>query len=210
MSKARCFRPLWRISMTKKNALMRSCLLVCLLALTACSDLKIEEAKPYVTEQRQKIRQKSETIHGNNKGIVLYSNRKNADGAATGGQTNSGTQAATGTTSGGAPAVANAFLWQASLESLDFMPIAQTDSGGGVIISDWYAPPETPDERFKVTVYILDQNLRADAVKVSVFRQVDSDKGWVDAEVDKSTAIGLEDNILKRARELRLASTGES
>lgn len=197
--------------MTKKNALVRSCLLVCLLTSTACSGLKVEEAKPYVTEQKERIREQSGTFHGNKKGFVLYSNRKNADDAeTTEGQAASGTQAATGTTGGTAPAVANAYLWQASLESLDFMPLAQTDSNGGVIISDWYAPPETPDERFKVTVYILDQSLRADAVKVSVFRQVDSEKGWVDAEVDKATAIGLEDNILKRARELRLAGTGES
>jgi hypothetical protein len=86
------------------------------------------------------------------------------------------------------------------------MPLSQADSKGGVIISDWYAPPETPDERFKVTVYILDRTLRADALKVAVFRQTQGKGGWVDAEVDKTTAAGLEDNILKRARELRLAS----
>ncbi|NJO37527.1 MAG: DUF3576 domain-containing protein [Rhizobiales bacterium] len=103
---------------------------------------------------------------------------------------------------------ANAYLWQASLESLDFMPLAQADSSGGVIISDWYAPPETPDERFKVTVYILDQALRADALKVAVFRQTREQDGWVDAAVDQATAAGLEENILKRARELRLASSG--
>ena len=104
------------------------------------------------------------------------------------------------------PSAANPYLWQASLESLDFMPLSQADSNGGVIISDWYAPPETPDERFKVTVYILDQALRADALKVAVFRQTRGKSGWVDAEVDKATATGLEDNILKRARELRLAN----
>ena len=101
---------------------------------------------------------------------------------------------------------ANAYLWQASLESLDFLPLLQADSRGGVIISDWYAPAETPEERFKVTVYIRDQALRADALKVAVFRQTFGKKGWVDAEVDKTTAVSLEDNILKRARELRLAN----
>lgn len=178
-----------------------------LAALTACNGLKVEESEPYVTEQKDRIRQQSGTIHGNDKGFVIYSDR---DPEVVGGN------GASPTTSNGAQAsaepaavglgVANPYLWQASLESLDFMPLAQADSNGGVIISDWYAPPETPDERFKVTVYILDQALRADALKVAVFRQTQSKGGWVDAEVDKATASGLEDNILNRARELRLAS----
>ena len=112
--------------------------------------------------------------------------------------------------SGDGSIAVNSYLWQASLESLDFMPLAQADSAGGVIITDWFAPAETPEERFKVTVYILDTALRADALKVAVFRQVDGSKGWVDAPVDKGTASGLEENILTRARELRLAATGDA
>ena len=61
------------------------------------------------------------------------------------------------------------------------MPLAQADPFGGVIITDWYSPPETPDERFKLTVYILDPVLRADGVKVAVFRQTDGENGWADA-----------------------------
>ena len=173
--------------------------------LSACEGVEVEEAKPYVTDQREKIREQSGTFHGNPKGFVLYST-KEQDGSG-GGLLGGGTSRE-GSGTGGALA-ANAYLWQASLESLDFMPLLQADSRGGVIISDWYAPPETPDERFKITVYILDQALRADALKVAVFRQTSGDTGWIDAAVDEGTAAGLESNILKRARELRLASTGE-
>ncbi|MGI9502314.1 MAG: DUF3576 domain-containing protein [Geminicoccaceae bacterium] len=174
------------------------------LALVACEGVSVEEPEPYVTDQEDRIRAKSGTIHGNDKGFVLFSNRDqdDADAAAAAASEDAAPVA------NNAASAANPYLWQASLESLDFMPLAQADSGGGVIISDWYAPPETPDERFKVTVYILDQVLRADALKVSVFRQTSGENGWVDAAVDKATAASLEDNILKRARELRLVSSG--
>jgi len=101
---------------------------------------------------------------------------------------------------------ANAYLWRATLETIDFMPLNQADPFGGVIITDWYAPPETPNERFKLTVYILDQALRADGLKVAVFRQTRGEQGWVDAEVTPETATRIENNILTRARELRIAS----
>jgi hypothetical protein len=86
------------------------------------------------------------------------------------------------------------------------MPLASADPFGGLIISDWYQPPERPDERLKLHVLILDRALRADAVKVSVFRQTRSGEGWVDAPVDPQTATALEDKILTKARELRIAS----
>ena len=101
----------------------------------------------------------------------------------------------------------NAYLWRASLETIDFMPLVQADPFGGVIITDWYSPPETPGERFKINVYILDTVLRADGVRVAVFRQINgTDAGWVDAAVDANTATAIEDNILTRARELRIAA----
>lgn len=178
------------------------CLVLGAAGLSACDGIKVEEAEPYVTEQKDRIRQQSGTFHGNDKGIVLYGGGEGVLEGGGGGATEG--DKASAAVSG--LAGANSYLWQASLESLDFMPLAQADRGGGVIISDWYAPPETPEERFKVTVYILDQALRADALKVAVFRQTKGKSGWVDADVDKSTAAGLEDNILKRARELRLAN----
>lgn len=101
----------------------------------------------------------------------------------------------------------NSYLWHASLDTLRFMPLASADPFGGVIITDWYSAPEAANERLKVTVYILDRNLRADGLKISVFRQTSTNGGWVDAPVNPDTATKLENEILTRARELRLAST---
>ena len=98
----------------------------------------------------------------------------------------------------------NSFLWRASLDTLSFMPLTSADPFGGVIITDWYTPPETPSERFKMTVYILDRRLRADGLKVAVFRQQRGGSDWVDADVASETATELENAILTRARQLRI------
>jgi hypothetical protein len=100
----------------------------------------------------------------------------------------------------------NSYLWRATLDTLNFMPLASADPVGGVVISDWYAAPDKPDEHVKVTVYILDRRLRADAVKVNVFRQTRNPNGWSDAQVNPDTGIKLENAILARARELRLST----
>jgi hypothetical protein len=102
----------------------------------------------------------------------------------------------------------NSYLWHATLDTLSFMPLASADPYGGVIITDWYSAPSNLNERMKITIYILDRRLRADGLKVAVFRQTRSNEGWVDAEVNPLTATKLEDAILTRARELRLASEG--
>ena len=97
----------------------------------------------------------------------------------------------------------NSYLWRASLETLSFMPLLQTDSNGGVIVTDWFSRPENPGERVKVTVTILDQDLRADALRVAASRQVAQGSGWVDAPVQAATVQKLEDIILTKARDLR-------
>jgi hypothetical protein len=86
------------------------------------------------------------------------------------------------------------------------MPLASADPFGGVIITDWYVAPNAPNERLKVTIYILDRNLRADGLKVVVFRQTRNGAAWTDAAPSPDTAHKLEDAILTRARELRLAT----
>jgi hypothetical protein len=97
----------------------------------------------------------------------------------------------------------NSYLWRAALETVSFAPLLQADSNGGVIVTDWYANPQNPGERIKVTVSILDQDLRADAVRVAASREVSQGGGWVDAPVQAATVQKLEDIILTRARELR-------
>ncbi len=101
----------------------------------------------------------------------------------------------------------NSFLWRASLDTVSFMPLASADPFGGVIITDWYSPPDTPDERFKVNVFILGRDLRADGVRASVFHQKKDAAGqWGEAPVDANTATDLENAILTRARQIRLSA----
>jgi hypothetical protein len=103
----------------------------------------------------------------------------------------------------------NSYLWHATLDTLSFLPLTSADPFGGVIISEWYVAPTSPNERLKVTVYIMDRALRADGLKVVVFRQVQGANGWQDAQPSGDTAHKLEDSILTRARELRLATLGQ-
>jgi hypothetical protein len=106
---------------------------------------------------------------------------------------------------GGAGIGVNTYLWRASLDTVSFMPLASADPFGGVIITDWYNPPETPDERFKINIYIFDRQLRADGVRATVFRQRrESDGRWVDSTVEPATASDFENTILTRARQLRV------
>lgn len=101
----------------------------------------------------------------------------------------------------------NRFLWSASLETINFMPLAEADPYGGVIITDWYSNPAAANERLKATIYILDSRLRADGLKVSIFRETKDKSGqWVGAKVDPNTAIQIESAILTRARKLKVSS----
>lgn len=108
---------------------------------------------------------------------------------------------------GGAGIGVNALLWRASLDTINFMPVSSADPFGGVILTDWYSPAETPNERFKVNVYVLGRELRADGIKATVFRQRRGATGdWADAPVDPKTAIDVENSILTRARQIRQAA----
>ncbi len=154
-------------------------------ALGACSALNDAQPPP----PKEKIQKQN-----------AYGSIMGDDGIFFGG----GTKQKEGQGAGGGIGV-NSFLWRASLDSIAFMPLASADPFGGVIISDWYASPDVPTERFKITLYILDQQLRADGIKAAVFRQVRDPSGnWADAPVDPKTPIDLENAILTRARQLRL------
>jgi hypothetical protein len=159
-------------------------------AIAGCSGVTVEEPEAVRNEQTERIRQQYGTITGD-EGLLVFSSRQREN------------------QDGGGPSIGvNVYLWRAALETIDFMPLVQADPFGGVIITDWFSPPETPGERFKLTVYILDRVLRADAVKVAVFRQINGDGGWSDATVESTTGTGIEDSILTRARELRIAALG--
>ncbi len=101
----------------------------------------------------------------------------------------------------------NAFLWRATLDVVSLWPITSADPFGGVIITDWYAPPETPNERFKLNVFILSRALRADGVRVSLFKRILGANGiWREANAAPSTVLKIENAILARAQRFRAAS----
>lgn len=104
----------------------------------------------------------------------------------------------------------NGFLWRAALDTVSFMPLASADPFGGVILTDWYIAPETPNERLKLNVFIMGRDLKSDGVKVKAFRQVNSGGAWQDSQVAEETVRKLEDAILTRARQLRVAHLGGS
>jgi len=101
----------------------------------------------------------------------------------------------------------NAYLWRAALDTLSFAPLAQSDSNGGVISTEWYSNPNNPNERVKVTAMILDRDLRADALRVTAARQTLQNGQWVEAPVAAATVQRLEEIILTRARDLRRESS---
>jgi predicted small secreted protein len=113
------------------------------------------------------------------------------------------TKGSSGGADEGAALGVNAYLWRGALDTLGFMPLASADPFGGVIITDWYQPPNGDGERFKATAYILGRQLRADGIRVSIFRQVLRNGQWVDAPVSPVTTGEIENKVLARARELR-------
>lgn len=164
----------------------RVLLLLLPLLIASCDSLPRGEANAPKTRDEQE-RERFGTITGE-EGITLFGGR---DRPRSGGA--------------GQGIGVNTYLWRASLDTIGFMPLTSADPFGGVIITDWYSAPETPSERFKVTLYVLDQDLRADGIRAAVFRQVRDGAGnWIDAAVDPKTGPDVENAILTRARQIRL------
>ncbi len=99
----------------------------------------------------------------------------------------------------------NSFLWRATLDTVSFMPLASADPFGGVILTDWYTDPKTPNERVKINAFVMERELKADGIRVRTFRQELKRGVWRDANVSEDTARKLEDAILTRARQLRIS-----
>lgn len=169
-------------------------LLLLAVGLVACSGVAVTNPKPGedFDPKDQRVREQFGTIGGGD-GFKLSTAPADEAGEQTGG------------------IGVNAYLWRGTLETLDFMPLASADPFGGLIITDWYQSVDAPGERVKLHVLIKDTALRADGLKVSVFRQVaDGSGGWLDAPVAPETRRALEDKILTRARELRIQQIGTS
>ena len=172
----------------------RSILLLALPLLAACSGGRQVQNDEYGTDNRRELALR-QTGAATSSGIVVFGvdRSRQAQEAAAG---------------GGSGMTVNAFLWRASLDTLSFMPLASADPFGGVIITDWYSPPQAEGERFKATAYVIGRQLRSDGVRVQVFRQVSRGNQWVDAPASAATNSEMEDRVLARARELRSQSAG--
>jgi hypothetical protein len=155
-----------------------------ILLVSACSSDSIKVDPTYPDQRPGSQFKKGESIFGDG-GLDLFNNKKKDD--KTGG------------------IGVNAYLWRASLDTVSFMPINAADPFGGTIITDWTSPGNVTDERLKANIIILDRQLRADSVRVSLFRQVRGMNGqWQDAEVPAAAERQMEDTILTRARELKV------
>jgi len=174
-----------------KPAFTCTALLAATLALGACS-----KARGVGDDEYQDYRTK-----GPERGRMF------GDSSITLGATKSG---GSGGSEEGAALGVNAYLWRGALDTLGFMPLASADPFGGVIITDWYQPPAGDGERFKATAYILGRQLRADGIRVSIFRQVLRNGQWIDAPVSPVTTSEIENKVLARARELRSQTASNS
>ena len=179
-----------RMSFSRSLLVAGSLLTVCWM-LAACDlDGKADDNNSYPKTEEDRRRERIGKMSGD-EGIVIGGPKEKQDDA------------------GKNPLGVNSFLWRATLDTLSFLPLASADPWGGVVITDWYEDPAAKGERFKVNALILDRQLRADNIKISVFRQKQDKTGkWVDAAADTSLSRKLEDTILTRARQLRIAQLG--
>ena len=109
---------------------------------------------------------------------------------------------------GGLPV--NALLWRAALDIASFVPLDDVDTFGGSIVTEWHQPKATPDQRLKLTMFVIGRELRSDAITVRAYIQNRFGTEWVDAGRDEALGRKLEDLVLNRARELRAAATAET
>ena len=158
-------------------------------ALTGCSGIKTEAKYPSGLDRTitgDDIYGKKQSIVG--EGGILGRKKKDNSGSVIG---------------------VNSYLWRATLDTISFMPLASADPFGGVILTDWYADPKKPNERVKINAFVMGRELKADGIRVRAFRQVRKGGEWRDANVSEDTASKLEDAVLTRARELRIANLAE-
>ncbi len=178
--------------MMLKNNILLGLSLISVLGLAACAGAKVEEKFP--TSYNRKVSGDNAIYDGGGDGVFgdssIFSSKKkksNDEGGNIG---------------------VNTYLWRASLDTISFMPITSADPFGGTIFTDWYEDPATPGERFKLNVFILDRELKADGVRVSVFKQQRRGVEWKDVKTSDDMKIQLEDSILTRARQMRAKKLG--
>ncbi len=156
-----------------------------LLILSNCSSSNLESKSQYPGSRDDQRRERNGKLTGEG-GLLKFGGKKQDAGDASG-------------------ITVNSYLWRASLDTVSFMPLTSVDPFGGVIITDWYTNPKIGNERYKLNILVLSKSLTANALKVSVFKQVqDTNNHWKDIVSNPKVATDLEDKILTRARQMRV------
>jgi hypothetical protein len=166
--------------------LFRISLLIAILSfVTACNstvERNEEDYNPQTAEDRRSNDMKS-LITKSDEPMVIYGSKSGGSGGVSGGNL-----------------IANSYLWRAALDSISFMPLTSVDSNSGVILTDWYGSPSTPNEKFKFNIIVLSSELQISSIKVTAFRQIQGASGqWRAADVSRELVRNVEDNILKKA-----------
>ena len=121
-------------------------LLLVILTLTSCEALKYKkvDANEFPPDPKERIKKNMEEGRGFR---ILGSNNNNT--TYTFASSNS--------------------LWRATLDTIDFMPLASANYSGGIVITDWYSDNDNPQESIKISIRFLTNEIRSDALDVSVF-----------------------------------------
>ena len=97
-------------------------------------------------------------------------------------------------------------LWRASLDVIDFMPLASVNYSGGIIITDWYSNEQSQNESIKITIRFLTNEIRSDALNIKIFTRKCKENlvNCKYIESNKSLVAELKKEILKRAAKFQL------
>jgi hypothetical protein len=96
-------------------------------------------------------------------------------------------------------------LWRATLKSLDFLPLINADYSGGIIVYDWYSDNLNSSEQVKITVRFLSNELRSDAIQITVHKKVcDENNKCTTNKLSNNLPQEIKDKILFSARSMRV------
>ncbi len=101
----------------------------------------------------------------------------------------------------------NPYLWRATLETINFMPIASADPFGGIIITDWYSTEKNPKERCKLNIFIRGAELKTENLKVNSFCENKINNDWVNSSIKNEDNIKIENAILNKAKKIKLSKS---
>lgn len=188
------------------NLTRTACCVLLGLALAACSTVSVESDYPDTGEAAT---EESGSVFDLFDLSGLLGGRNGDDDKVDKDAPASTTQAS-GSQSTGAPARpqgigVNADLWRAALDTVSFLPLAEADPIGGTIITDWYNDPGETNERVKLTVIISSLDLRADAVRIALFREKRTQGRWTTVAASSRAARQLENIVLTKARDYAIA-----